>query len=183
MTIKRGHSITTRKGDRGTTGTLGGAVLSKAHPRIEACGTVDELVSALGLARAAAGRGALGRALLDMQKTLFTLAAEISAGTHAPSCLKPLDAVAVRKLDRQRMTREKALAPPRGFVVPGETWCGAHLDLARTAARRCERAVVALTERGEFCNPQALIWLNRLSDLLWLMARQAEGRPRPLVEA
>lgn len=182
MTMKRTTSITTRKGDHGTTGTLGGEIVSKAHPRIEACGLVDELVSALGLARVTAGRRALGRALLAIQKTLFTLAAEISAGSKAPAYLHPLDAAAVHQLDLQREKLEQTLEPVRVFIVPGETLLGAHLDLARTAARRCERAVVALTERGEFRNPQALIWLNRLSDLLWLMARQAEGHSRPLVE-
>ena len=180
--MKRKFSITTRKGDRGTTDTLGGEVLSKAHPRIEACGLVDELVSVLGLTRATAGQRALGRALLDIQKTLFTLAAEISAGAKSPSYLNPLNAAAVRKLDARRRALEKTLEPVRVFIVPGETVLGAHLDLARTAARRCERAIVALMERGEFRNPQALIWLNRLSDLLWLMARQAEGHSRPLVE-
>jgi len=180
--MKQKFSITTRKGDHGTTGTLGGEILSKAHPRIEACGLVDELVSALGLARATTGRQPLGRKLLSIQKTMFRLASEISAGTKSPLCLNPLDSAAVRQLDAWRRALERSLEPLHVFIVPGETVLGAHLDLARTAARRCERAVVALEGHGEFHNPQALIWLNRLSDLLWLMARQAEGHSRPLNE-
>ena len=180
MRNNRSFSITTKIGDCGTTRVMSGETLSKAHPRIVVCGLVDELVSALGLARATANNGPLGQSLLAIQKTLFRLATEISVGPQYSPQSSRLDATAVRKLDLQRRKLEKSLKPVRTFIVPGETLLGAHLDLARTVARRCECVVVSLTERGEFRNPQALIWLNRLSDLLWLMARQAEGHSRPL---
>lgn len=183
--MKRIYSITTRVGDRGTTRTLGGETLPKSAPRIEACGQVDELVSALGLARASAARGsALDAQLQALQRALFAFAAEISAGVqHADRLPQRLDAPAVRKLDTLRRRLEKTVEPMRDFIVPGESLLGAQLDFARTAARRCERAVVALADRGEFRNRHAFIWLNRLSDVLWLLARQAEGHSRPLHEA
>ena len=182
--MKRQFSITTRVGDRGTTRTLFGETLPKSDRRIDACGQVDELVSALGLARATAGDLPLNAELLELQTTLFRLAAEISAGVQHAHCLdKRLDASAVRVLDARRRRLEKSVAAVRGFILPGETLLGAHLDLARTVARRCERSVVALVACGEFRNRHALIWLNRLSDILWLLARQAEGRSRPLRKA
>ena len=180
MQNNRPFSITTKIGDHGTTRALSGETLSKAHPRIVACGMVDELVSALGMARATANNCPLGHALLDIQKTLFRLATEISAGPHYVKQQAKLDVMAVHNLELQRRKLEKTLRPVRTFIVPGETILGAHLDLARTLTRRCECAVVSLTEHGELHNPQALIWLNRLSDLLWLMARQAEVHSRPL---
>ncbi|MCX7008806.1 MAG: cob(I)yrinic acid a,c-diamide adenosyltransferase [Kiritimatiellaeota bacterium] len=168
--MKRSYSITTRIGDRGTTRTLFGETLPKSAPRIEACGQVDELVSALGLARAHAARGsALDAQLQHLQRTLFAFAAEISAGPiHAASLPQRLDA--------------KAVAPMRDFIIPGENLLGAHLDFARTVSRRCERAVVTLADRKAFRNRHAFVWLNRLSDVLWLLARQAEGHSRPLHE-
>jgi cob(I)alamin adenosyltransferase len=182
--MKRIFSITTRVGDRGTTRTFGGETLSKSSPRIEACGQVDELVSALGLARAHAARGgALDAQLQELQRALFAFAAEISAGVlQAGSLSQRLDAKAVRKLDTLRRRLEQTVEPMRDFIVPGESLLGAQLDFARTVARRCERAIVTLADRKEFRNRQAFIWLNRLSDVLWLLARQAEGHSRPLHE-
>jgi cob(I)alamin adenosyltransferase len=182
--MKRAFSITTRFGDGGTTRTLGGETLPKSAPRIEACGQVDEVVSALGLARASAASGsALDTQLQELQRTLFTFAAELSAGVRHAACLpQRLDARAVRTLDALRRRLEKTVEPMRDFILPGESLPGAQLDYARTVARRCERAVVTLADRGEFRNRHALIWLNRLSDVLWLLARQAEGHSRPLHE-
>lgn len=182
--MKRTFSITTRVGDRGTTRTLFGETLSKSAPRIEACGQVDELVSALGLARAHAARGSrLDAQLQDLQRKLFAFAAEISAGAvHADSLPQRLDARAVRAIETLRRGLEKNIAPMRDFIIPGENLLGAHLDFARTVSRRCERAVVTLADRKEFCNRHAFVWLNRLSDVLWLLARQAEGHSRPLHE-
>jgi cob(I)alamin adenosyltransferase len=175
-------SITTRIGDRGTTRTLFGETLSKSAPRIEACGQVDELVSALGLARASAERGSeLDLQLQQIQRTLFAFAAEISAGpVHATDLPQRLDTKAVRALDAFRKRLEHTVEPMRDFIIPGENLLGAQLDFARTLARRCERAIVTLADRKEFRNRQALVWLNRLSDVLWLLARQAEGHSRPL---
>ena len=182
--MKRAYSITTRVGDRGTTRTLGGETLPKSALRIEACGQVDELVSALGLARSSAERGsALDAQLQQLQRTLFAFAAEISAGVqHADLLPQRLDARAVRQLDALRRRLEKTVEPMRDFIVPGESLLGAQLDFARTFARRCERAIVTLADRGEFRNRHAFVWLNRLSDVLWLLARQAEGHSRPLHE-
>ena len=177
--MQRQLSITTRVGDRGTTRTLCGATLAKNHLRIDTCGQVDELMSALGLARAAARDRVLKKDLLALQRPLFQLSAEISAGIRLARQLgNRMDAAAVQTLETCRLRLEQSLKPMRGFVIPGENLLGAHLDFARTVARRCERAVVALTVRGQFRNSAALIWLNRLSDVLWLMARRAEGATR-----
>lgn len=179
--MKRHFSITTRVGDRGMTRTLFGAALSKGDPRIDVCGQVDEVVSALGVARAATSDPALKAELLAIQRDLFRLAAEVSAGVKATRCLKNrLDALAVRSLDARRRQLEKTVAAVRDFILPGETLVGAHLDLARAMVRRCERTVVMLAQRGEFRNRHVLVWLNRLSDVLWLMARKTEGHSRPL---
>ena len=182
--MKRNFSITTRVGDRGTTRTLFGETLPKSSPRIEACGQVDELVSALGLARANATRGStLDAQLQQLQRTLFAFAAEISAGpAHVASLPQRLDAKAVRALDALRKQLEQTVEPMRDFIIPGENLLGAQLDFARTLSRRCERSVVALAEHNEFRNRHAFVWLNRLSDVLWLLARQAEGHSRPLHE-
>lgn len=182
--MKSNFSITTRIGDRGTTRTLFGETLPKSSPRIEACGQVDELVSALGLARAHATRGSiLDAQLQQLQRTLFAFAAEISAGPlHATTLPQYLDAKAVRALDTLRKQLEKSVEPMRDFIIPGENLLGAHLDYARTLARRCERSIVTLADRKEFRNHHAFVWLNRLSDVLWLLARQAEGHSRPLHE-
>ncbi len=182
--MKHHFSITTRIGDRGTTRTLFGETLSKSALRIEACGQVDELVSALGLARASAARSSrLDAQLQELQRRLFAFAAEISAGSaHAAELPQRLDARAVRALDKLRRQLEQTVEPMCDFIIPGENLLGAQLDFARTLARRCERSIVTLADQSEFRNRQALVWLNRLSDVLWLLARQAEGHSRPLHE-
>jgi cob(I)alamin adenosyltransferase len=172
-------SIATRTGDDGTTALIYGRRVSKTHPRIEACGALDELNAALGAARAAASSGFLRDNLLAMQKDLIVLMGETGVATEdlpryakdghpvvTPGMTARLDAL-VREIEARR---EKV----KGWVLPGATAAGAALDLARTICRRAERRVCALKETGELRNAEIIVYLNRLGDLLWLFARQVE---------
>ncbi|HXG46998.1 MAG TPA: cob(I)yrinic acid a,c-diamide adenosyltransferase [Methylomirabilota bacterium] len=174
-------SIATRTGDSGTTGLMYNRRVSKCHPRIEACGAVDELNAALGLARATATHDFVREPLLAVQKDLVNLMGELA--TELPDLprylqdgfarLAPAD---TRKLDTLVTEIESQNVSFRGWATPGATAHAAALDLARTACRRAERRVCALHETGQLQNPEILVYLNRLSDTLWLLARWVETR-------
>ena len=176
MTKKR-RSITTGVGDRGMTRLFSGEEVSKDSPRPEACGDVDELVSALGIARAQVRKADVREAILYIQRSLFVVASELATSPQKHGLLKKhIDLSMVRELDRKRVALERQIALPRGFIIPGETVAAAHIDHARAVARRCERKVVALAG-GEIPDEHLLVWMNRLSDYLWLLARREEGKP------
>jgi cob(I)alamin adenosyltransferase len=176
--------IYTKTGDGGTTGLGDGRRVRKDHPRIEAFGTVDELNSLLGLALAVGRHDNETIALLrGIQNDLFDLGADLClpekrAGKGGPS--RPGLRVTeghVRPLEEAIDRFNAALNPLRSFVLPGGTAASAWLHLARTVCRRAERRVVALA-RKEKVNDQAIIYLNRLSDLLFVMARRANDGGR-----
>jgi cob(I)alamin adenosyltransferase len=174
---KSRRSITTGAGDRGMTRLFSGEEVSKDSPRPEACGDVDELVAALGIARALVKKAPVRDAILYLQRSLFTVAAELATSRGRLDLLKKrVNAAMVRELDRKRAALERSIRMPRGFIIPGGSTGAAHLDHARAVARRCERKVVALAG-GEIPDEHLLVWMNRLSDYLWLLARQEEGRP------
>jgi cob(I)alamin adenosyltransferase len=183
--------IYTKKGDDGTTGLLfGGARVSKADPRTDAYGTVDEAVSALGLARAAIGtvtdrtEARLAELSLRLQRELFVVGAEIA--THVDRRDRLADGVSrvtaamVEALEAEIDELEGMVEQPKEFVVPGESMAGAALDLARTTVRRAERRCVALAGDGGLPDSLVLPYLNRLADLLFVMARAADGGFRPV---
>ena len=177
--------IYTRKGDTGTTGLLfGGARVSKADLRTDAYGTTDEAVSALGLARAALAGSPLADLVLRLQRELFVVGAELA--THVDRRSKLTDstsrvtATMVSALELEIDTIEADHPMPAEFVVPGETLAGAAIDLARTSVRRAERRVVALAEANGLPGSQVVPYLNRLADLLFVMARAADGGFRPV---
>jgi cob(I)alamin adenosyltransferase len=183
--------IYTRKGDDGTTGLLfGGDRVSKADPRTDAYGTVDEAVSALGLARAAIGtvtdrtEARLAELSLRLQRELFVVGAEIA--THVDRRDRLADGVSrvtaamVQALEGEIDELEGMVEQPKEFVVPGETMTGAALDLARTTVRRAERRCVGLAGDGGLPDSLVLPYLNRLADLLFVMARAADGGFRPV---
>ena len=177
--------IYTRKGDTGTTGLLfGGARVSKADLRTDAYGTTDEAVSALGLARAAIGEGALSELIVRLQRELFVVGAELA--THVEKRQKLTDGVTrvtaemTTALELEIDALEAKQAMPVEFVIPGESMAGAALDLARTSVRRAERRAVALTNEGGLPESQVVPYLNRLADLLFVMARAADGGFRPV---
>ncbi len=177
--------IYTRKGDTGTTGLLfGGTRVSKADLRTDAYGTTDEAVSALGLARAALGEGPLAELVIRLQRELFVIGAELA--THVEKRQKLTDGVTrvtaemVTALEGQIDALEVDHPMPVEFVIPGETMAGAALDLARTSVRRAERRAVALANADGLPDSQVVPYLNRLADLLFVMARAADGGFRPV---
>jgi len=172
--------IYTRRGDDGTTGLLFGGRVRKDDPAVEACGAVDEAQAAIGVARATADPGSeLDRLLIGIERDLYVLMAELAtapanraklvAGTTSVTAdmvtsLEPvIDAVGAR------------FDPPTEFVLPGQSATSAALDVARTAVRRAERRSLAVAAPGSHVVP----YLNRLSDLLWTLARWQEDRTLP----
>jgi cob(I)alamin adenosyltransferase len=172
-------SIVTRTGDRGTTGLMYHRRVAKHHPRVEAYGSVDELNAALGLARATATERTLRRQLLEIQQDLVTVMGELATPAadrprYAKDGFKLVTPALTAKLDQLAAGLE-ARHTFTGWVMPGETRAGAALDLARTVGRRAERRVCALHELGELGNDEIIVFLNRLADVLWLLARQADA--------
>jgi cob(I)alamin adenosyltransferase len=189
-------AVATGRGDDGTTGLLyGGDRISKDDPRTEAYGTVDETVVALGLVRAELGLkdqyGVLGSwqselrdLILRLQRELFVVAAELATNPEAWDRLEDgrtrVSAAMLEALDADLRATEARVTMPREFVVPGETRLSALLEQARTITRRAERRIVTLQRQGSLPPGRVLPYLNRLADLLWILARaaeQAEARP------
>lgn len=172
-------SIITRTGDQGTTGLMYQRRVPKHHPRIEACGCVDELNAALGLARAAAAADtALAEHLLALQHDLVALMGELATAVedlprYRQDGFACLSADHTARLDQWAASVEQRLPPSRGWAMPGDTPLAAALDWARTVCRRAERRVCALEQADQLRNPEILRYLNRLGDLLWLLAREA----------
>jgi len=175
--------IYTRTGDDGTTGRLYGGRISKADPAAEASGTVDETVAVLGLARALSTDPRLREGLLELQRELFVVGADLAADPGAREQLEPgvslvTDAMVARL---ETWIDELVLAHPlpQAFVVPGANPASAALDVARAVARRAERDAVAMREAGGVVSEPVLRYLNRLSDLLFVLARVAAGEAEP----
>jgi cob(I)alamin adenosyltransferase len=172
--------IYTRKGDDGTTGLWYGGRVGKADPRPEAYGSVDEAASALGMARAAAEPSSeLYGDILRLQEELFVAGAELATAPENRARLVPgQTAVSVEMVAALEPTIDEVTTrfePPTEFVLPGQTPLAAALDLARTVVRRAERSALAVAPPGSAAVP----YLNRLSDLLWTLARWQEGRSVP----
>jgi cob(I)alamin adenosyltransferase len=191
-------AVATRRGDDGTTGLLfGGSRVPKDDLRTEAYGTIDEAVAALGIARAQlgvkdrlgtlnVGFGELPAILLRLQRELFVAAAELATQRDAWDRQQPgvsrVDAAMVEGLESMLREAELHVTMPTEFVVPGETPTSAAIELARTILRRAERRAVTLRTEGLIPGPYLLPYLNRLADLLWVLARaaeQAEARSAP----
>jgi cob(I)alamin adenosyltransferase len=166
--------IYTKTGDDGQTGLFGGTRVSKADPRVEAYGAVDETNAVIGWARASDAGERLDALLAGIQTELFVLGAEFATPPgHRPRLGLPLiDAAAVQRLEHAIDALELDLEPLRNFVLPGGCRAAAALHLARTCCRRAERALVLALGTVE-PSTHALIYLNRLSDLLFVMARHA----------
>ncbi|GAB4387628.1 MAG: hypothetical protein Kow0025_02270 [Thermodesulfovibrionales bacterium] len=164
-------SVSTKKGDSGFTGTLRGERVPKCHLITEAVGAVDEANSFVGLARSSSGDGKVKRLLLQVQRHLFSVGAELSGG--GPS-KKPLGEADLRWVERLVEEFEEAMALPPGFVAFGQERGASELDVARTAIRRAERLAVRMKSEGLMDGPLVLKYLNRLSDLLFLLACYSE---------
>jgi cob(I)alamin adenosyltransferase len=176
-------SISTRKGDDGTTGLLYGQRVPKDHPQIEAVGTLDELNTALGAAKAVlAGhaRAAEVRALIEtVQRNLVSLMGEIAcaesdAARYASSSFSKVEMADVTRLDEAVASLEARGLRFDGWATPGANTLSAALEVARTDCRRAERRLTALPAAGRHVRPELRQFINRLADLLWLLAREAE---------
>jgi len=194
---RRPSSITTRGGDGGTTGLLYGQRVSKAHPQIEAVGTLDELNVAIGAAKFAArahaplanaasnnqsvNSGDDAHRLLDsIQQTLVALMGEVACAADAIARYEQSKFEKLTEADLARVDERIAALESRGLVFDGWARPGANAlalayDQARVTARRAERRLVALAEQGHALRPLLFAYINRLSDLLWLLAREAES--------
>lgn len=189
-------AVATGRGDDGSTGLLyGGPRVAKDDPRVEAYGTVDEAVAALGIARAQLALkaqygvlppafGRLDGLVLRLQRELFVVGAELATPRELADRRRDgetrVTPAMVDGLGEILRAVEANVAIPKEFVVPGETMTSAALEVARTAVRRAERRVVTLQRLDLLGESHVLPYLNRLADLLWILARaaeQAEARP------
>lgn len=174
-------AVATGRGDDGTTGLLFGGRIRKDDPRTEAYGAVDEAVAALGLARVeltAAGLADLAESILRWQRELFVVGADLATNPDATE--RQVDDVSrvteamLEGVEAELGRWEASVEMPREFVVPGETRASAALEVARAVLRRAERRVIALERVVELESGWTVPYLNRLADLLWVLARAAE---------
>lgn len=178
MTAPR--SIATRKGDDGTTGLLYGQRVPKNHAQIEAVGALDELNAALGAAKAARPPAHSPATLEAIQRDLVALMGEVSCAEadtarYAASAFPKLAEADLARIDAAIAALEARNLRFEGWATPGANPAAAALDVARTAARRAERQLVGLAAHGRHLRPLVLRYVNRVSDLLWLLAREAEN--------
>lgn len=163
-------------GDDGTTGLLGGGRAEKDDVRLEAYGTVDEASSAIGLAKALTEDEQIREVCERLQRGLYKLGAELATNPGHSGRFATMSAADVSELDTLMAELEAEVTMPTEFILPGSTPTSAALDLARTIVRRAERRCVTLVRDGGIKNAETRRWLNRLSLLLFVLARYAEGR-------
>lgn len=173
-------SIVTKTGDKGETSLMYGRRLSKADPRVEAYGSVDELSAALGLARSIATDNFVVDQILAVQRDLIVVMGELATASpdHERYTKDGFHLTTTEMVDRLTavifdLEKDKSLYP-KDWVVPGATPISAALDFARTTCRRAERHITAFGAEEKGFNPEILRYLNRLSDLCWILARYAE---------
>ena len=177
-------SIVTKTGDKGETSLMYGHRVSKSDARVDAYGCVDELTAALGLARSIATDKFISDEILAAQKDLIVVMGELATapsdreryakdGFHLTTA-EMVDRITSVVFD---LEKDKSLYP-KDWVVPGGTPVSAALDFARTTCRRAERHITAFSAGEEGFNPEILRYLNRLSDLCWVLARYAEKHPQ-----
>lgn len=170
--------IYTRTGDSGQTGLFGGGRVSKTHPRVEAYGDVDELNAALGLARAIELMPRVDEIIVSLQRDLFAIGALLATPDRDKMKRQlekaSIDERRIRELEQSIDDGDAELEPLRSFIIPGGTPKAAALHVARTVCRRAERRVIALDQ--EEIPAIVVVYLNRLSDLLFTLARVANRR-------
>ena len=164
----------TRTGDDGYTNLLGAERVPKYAPRPTAYGTLDELSSTLGLARATVRAARSGEILLDIQRRLYQMMTELAATPDAAARFRQTMSDDVAQLENCIDQLGSDVELPNGFIIPGDTLAGAALDISRAVTRRAERIVARLIHQGEFGNIEVLRYLNRLSSLLFILARYEE---------
>ena len=178
--------IYTKTGDTGETGLYGGIRVPKDAMRVEACGTVDELNACIGFVRSQIQDTGIDAILHRIQNELFDIGADLATlETHPKAESLRIPPTLTPKLEREIDWLEDQLPPLKNFILPGGSAGGAAIHFARTVCRRAERCVVALAKE-EAVNPEVLIYLNRLSDLLFVLARVVNhrlGESEPLWES
>lgn len=178
----RQSKLYTRTGDQGDTGLLGGQRVPKDHPRVVACGAIDELNAALGVAISSLRQRTLVTSLQAIQNELFDIGAELASdrpvrkGKQRARAVR-VDATKTRRLEALIDEYDARLSPLRTFVLPSGSSAASFLHLARAICRRAERNVVTLAGT-EALNPSILTYLNRLSDLLFVLARYSNKAAR-----
>ncbi len=175
----------TAKGDDGTTGLLGEGRVPKYHVRMEAIGALDEASAALGLARAQCSAVKIAPILLETQRDLYKLMAEVAATPENAQRFHFIDETRVGWLEKQTDELSAVVEIPTEFILPGDTLGGAALSLARAIVRRAERCVVSLFDEDEVINPDLQRYLNRLSSLcfvLELLENQDAGKQTTLAK-
>ena|SRR5437867_3515997 len=180
MAKLRKSKLYTRTGDAGETALFGGRRVPKDHPRVEAYGAVDELNSTLGVAVAFLARGALASALQGIQNELFNIGSELASetGKRAEAGRLFLNAESkIAGIEEMIDMYDAKVEPLRTFILPSGSRAGALLHLCRTVCRRAERAVITVA-RAEPVNPELLRYLNRLSDLMFVLARYVNKTAR-----
>lgn len=173
-------SIVTKTGDSGTTGLMYGHRVPKHHPRVEACGAVDELSCALGMARASSRDDFTGESLLKAQRDLVAVMGELATpradhDRYEHDGFGLLEPAMTRRLEAEVSELEAEGLKFEGWATPGANMAAASLDMARAVCRRAERRICKLLADGEISNTEILVYFNRLADLLWLLARRAEA--------
>jgi len=176
----------TAKGDDGTTGLLGEGRVPKYHARIEAIGALDEASTALGLARAQCAASLTPPILLNAQRDLYKLMAEVAATPENAEQFHFIDEERVKWLEEQTDKISTMIEIPKEFILPGDTLGGAALSMARAIIRRAERRVVALFDEEAVSNPHLQRYLNRLSSLCFVLEiyeNQNAGRKTSLAKS
>ncbi len=162
--------IYTKTGDKGETGLLGGQRVSKSSVRVEAYGEVDELNAFLGIARCYCWDEEVQEILGEMQEDLFTVGADLATSPASKNHAVRIGPEAASRLERIIDKLDAALSPLKRFILPGGGKAAAHIHAARSVCRRAERRIVALSKTEEI-NPAVLVYMNRLSDGLFVVAR------------
>lgn len=165
-----GSSVYTKTGDKGTTGLYTGERVQKSSLRVEAYGTIDELQAFLGLARAHASNEKVCNELLDIERTLWTLMADVASLGQAPKVTDQQ----VKHLEKVIDRFDAKLEPLSRFIIPGDNMASSYLHVARTVARRAERALWRVLDNGEEVHDSNVKYLNRLSDLCFILGRVEE---------
>ncbi|HXF85912.1 MAG TPA: cob(I)yrinic acid a,c-diamide adenosyltransferase [Anaerolineales bacterium] len=181
-----GMTFYTSQGDDGMTNLLGEGRVTKYHARIEAVGTLDESSAALGLARAQCLDPRSGSILLEVQRDLYKLMAEVAATPENAARFRFIDASRVKWLEEQTDALSQLVDMPKEFILPGDSLAGAALSVARTIVRRAERRVVELFDAEQLSNPELQRYLNRLSSLcfvLELLENKAAGHKTTLAKS
>ena len=172
--------IYTKSGDQGETGLLFGGRISKAHIRTETYGSTDHAVSAIGLARALSDDERVKEILLQVQREMFMMGAELATDNsnrhHLLERFQIISEEHVARLESLIDQLNEAMELPPNFIIPGASAGSAAIDVARTQTRTAERRVIELRNEGMLPNAQIVIYLNRLSDLLFMLARYEDRR-------